>query len=150
VTANVSDGGQARATFQLGHAFKNDGERQTDLHVRVRCDYEYQADPAARWPDAKVGLKLYARDGRNRLRNSFSLVQHTSEDGAAASKDGKELEFTLTLGPGEAVNVFLAGQVEIDVDVGRSARGSLKLSGLEMEVQSRPAAAVRTAGDGQG
>jgi hypothetical protein len=147
--ARVSDGGQARATFQLGHALKNDTERQTDLHLTVRCGYEYEAGPASRWADAKVGLKLYARDGRNRLLTSFSLVQHSTEDGAAASKDSKVLDFTLTLGPGESVNVFLAGQVEIDIDAGRSARGSLKLRGLEMEVQPRPAAAVRTAGDEQ-
>jgi hypothetical protein len=148
-SASVSDGGQARATFQLGHAFKNDTERQTDLHVTVRCDYEYEAGPASRWGDATVGLKLYARDGRNRLLTSFSLVQHSTEDGAATSKDSKVMDFTLTLGPGESVNVFLGGQVEIDIDAGRSAHGSLKLSGLEMEVEPRPAAAVRTGDDEQ-
>ncbi len=152
VSARVTSGGQASATFQLGHAFANDGDRQVDLNVAVSCEYEYEAgaDPATPWPDATVGLKLYARDGRNRLLNSFSLVQHSTKQGAASSRDRKELRFTLTLGPGESVNVFLAGQVAIEVEAGRSAHGSLKLSGLQMEVETRPAPPVRTAGDEQG
>jgi hypothetical protein len=44
----------------------------------------------------------------------------------------------------------LAGQVAVEVKAGRSAHGSLKLSGLQMEVETRPAPPVRTAGDEQG
>ena len=92
---------------------------------------------------------LYARDGRNRLLRNVNLAQHSTAEGAASSTDRKDIEFTLMLGPLESINVFLAGGVKVETREGHAARGSIKLSGLEMEVQTRMAPPVRSAGDEQ-
>jgi hypothetical protein len=150
--ARVENGGSARAWFQLGHAFENDSDRQAELRVRVRGEFETAAGatPPGPLPDARVGLKLYARDSRNRVLRDFCLMQHSTDKGAAASTDRKEVDFVLTLGPREWVSVFLTGNVQIETQEGRSAHGSIKLSGVEMEVTSELAPPVGRAGDGQG
>jgi hypothetical protein len=150
--ARVENGGSARAWFQLGHAFENDSDRQAELRVRVRGEFETDAQVTSPGPlpDAKVGLKLYARDGRNRLLRDFCLTQHSTDKGAAASTDRKEVDFVLLLGPRERVTVFLAGSAEVETGEGRSAHGSIKLSGVEMEVTTELAPPVGRAGDGQG
>jgi hypothetical protein len=150
--ARVENGGSAQAGFQLGHAFENDSDRQAELRLRVRGEFETVAGatPPGALADAKVGLNLYARDGRNRLLREFSLAQHSTDKGAAASTDRKEFDFVLTLGPRERVAVFLAGSVQIETPEGRSAHGSIKLSGVEMEVTTELAPPVGRAGDGQG
>lgn len=149
--ARVENGGSALAQFQLGHALKNNSDRQMDLHVHLACDYltEVEATPPGPLPDAKISLKLFARDGRNRLLRNFNLAQHSTEEGAASSKDHKDIDFTLTLGPRESVNVFLAGSVRIDTPDGHSARGSIKLSGLKMEIKTELAPPVQQAADEQ-
>jgi len=147
--ASVEDGGSAQAGFQLGHAFENSADRQVELNVRVHCSYETSAEatPPSPLPDAKVSLKLFARDGRNRLLRNFCLAQHSTEEGAAVSTDEKDVRFVLHLGPRESVTIFVAGNVEIETPDERSARGSIKLSGLTMEVTSTMAPPVEAAGD---
>lgn len=142
--AAVTGSGTAEGLFQLGQAFANDKEQQLDLDFSVRFHYEFaaEADPALDLPDAVVGLKLYARDSRGRLLRDMLLVQHSTENGATRQQGDKTAGFTLTLGPRESVNVFLAGQAKVDIREGRSASCSLKLSGLAIEVVVRPAPAV--------
>ncbi|MGD8454488.1 MAG: hypothetical protein PVJ57_21955 [Phycisphaerae bacterium] len=151
ITAAVEQSGLAVGNFQLGHAFENASDRQADFDfvVRYRYDFAAAATPESAYPDAQVGLKLYARGEHGRTLRDVTLVQHTTEGGPVdgASEDARE--FTLTLGPGETVNVFLAGQVRIDIREGRSASGSLKVTDLSMEVAMRLAPAVRQGGDGQ-
>lgn len=90
------------------------------------------------------------RGGRGRLLRDLTLLMHSTESGGASRESDETLRFTLTLGPGESASVFLAGQVQIEIRAGRSARGSLKLTDLRMEVTSRPAPAVQSTGDEQG
>ena len=150
--AHVQNGGSALAGFQLGHALKNDTDRQMALRVQLSCTYETNAvaTPPGPLPDAQINLNLYARDSSNRLLREIGLALHSTEDGAAACKDDKQVSFSLTLGPREAVNVFVAGSVNIDTQEGRSAEGSIKLSGLKMEIQAEPAPPVQKAADEQG
>ncbi len=147
--AFVENGGSATAGFQLGHAVKNDTDRMVNLHVTVRCEFETSAEatPPGPLPDATVGLHLYARDGRNRLLRNFSLAQHSTEEGAASSHDRKDIDFTLPLGARESVSIFLAGSVQVELPENRAARGSIKLSKLEMEIKTDTAPPVRKAAD---
>lgn len=148
--AAVTDGGTAEGTFQLGHAFHNDGPRQLDLGVRVRLEYQYEAsaEPQTGLPDASVGLNLYARDGRNRLIRTVPLVAHSTEQGDASSRGQEDFSFSATLGPGESLSVFVAGNARVQTRPGRSARVAVRISGLELEVETRSAPAVRTSADG--
>lgn len=150
-TAQVKTAGAASASFQLGHGFKNDSDRQQDVDVRVTVDYEYSVDatPRSARSDASVGLALYARDALNRVQRTITLVQHTTGDGAASSADQKDARFTLTLGPNESTNIFLAGVIDVKTQDGHNAGGRLKVKQLEMEITVDPAPPVSSAPSGQ-
>lgn len=143
-TADVTHGGTAEGTFQLGHAFQNDSNRQMDLLVRVRCTYEATVsnEPVTALPDAFAGLNLYARDGRNRLVRTDVLAAQSTEQGGTTGGGQVERRFTLTLAPGDSVAVFVAGNARVGVKPERSARSSIRLTGLELEVSPKLAPAV--------
>ena len=147
VNASVTSSGKAEGLFQLGHAFANDTDRQMDLNVTVRfqCEFEAREEPDARLPDASVGLRLYARDERGRILRDIPLVDQSTENGTTQRQDNEDLHFTVTLGPGQSVDVFLAGQAKADIPSGRSASAKLKLRGLQFEVVTQPAPPVQAA-----
>ena len=109
-----------------------------------------KSGPDENSPGANVTLNLFAIDGRNRQLHKLSLVNHSTSAGNAESQAMDTMRFSLTLGPGKEVDVYLAGSVDIDTPPGASAAGSLQLTGLEMEITQRPAPEVRTVGDEQG
>lgn len=149
-TASIEKGGDAGGTFQLGHAFSNDGDRQIDLDIVLRFHYEYEARASQTPPrvDGGVGLKLYARDHRNRLLRNDDLVAYTLEQGNSAGSADKEIRFSVPLGPGGTVNVFLAGQARVSAEFGPSAACSLKVSGLKLSVTAHPAPPTAAAPSG--
>lgn len=147
--ATVQKGGSANAMFQIGHAFQNDTPQQADLDFKIAFDADYHIHTPhdSVRPEASVGLKLYARDGRGRLLRNMDLIGHTSEKGNAQRSIAETLEFTLTLAPGESVDVYLAGQVRVEVTDDRSGRGELRLRNLSMQIVTRLAPKVRKNGD---
>ena len=149
--AAVTHSGTAEGLFRLGHALVNDTERQVDVDFNVRLHYEFdaQSSSTSRLPDARVGLRLYVRDDSGVLLRDVSLMSYTTENGSARRAADEHEQFTLTLGPRAEVSVFLAGRAGADISEGRSASATLTLSNLRFEVVTRPAPAVRTAGDEQ-
>lgn len=146
-TASVTNSGNALGLFQLGHAFENSTNRQIDFDFNVTFHYSFEANTSTEsgFPDATVGLKLYARGQRGRLLRDMTIVEYSTENGPARRQAEERINFTLTLAPGETVSVFLAGQVRVEIRAGRSASGSLKLSDLQMEVSLQPVPAVQAA-----
>lgn len=144
-SAKVGNVGSAAGTFQLGHAFRNDTAQQIDLSVSVAVTYAYHvsADPAVPTPQAQVNLNIFARDGRGRLLRTVPLVSLTSQDGAASSRDQRDVQFSLTLGPRDEVSVFLAGSASAECKPGHDAAADLTLSALRMEVATQAAPPVR-------
>ena len=149
-SATVTAGGSASGVFQLGHAFRNESDQQVDLLVRVKLSYAYDAsnEPREARPDASVSLNVFARDGRNRLIRSMPLVNHTTEQGDARSQGQEDVSFVATLGPAESLSVWVAGSARADVKPERSASASVQVSGVSIEVETRPAPPVRTASRG--
>lgn len=147
VAAKVEKGGTASGTFQLGHSVKNDTERQLDVAVRVKMNYEYsaEAEPSNARGKAAVSLNLYVRDGRNRLLQTYGLVTQSSEEGKLSSKAGKDAEFTLTLGPGDAATVYLAGVADANLRDGESGQAKLQVSDVSFEFESKAAPEVKAA-----
>lgn len=143
-SAVVTHGGSGEGTFQLGHAFSNDSDRQMDLSVRVRCTFEAEVsnDPVTALPDAFAGLNLYARDNKNRLLRTDVLAAQSTEQGGTSGGGQVERRFTLTLAPGASVAVYVAGTATVGVKPERSAQASLKLTALEMEIEPKLAPAV--------
>ncbi|MGH6958984.1 MAG: hypothetical protein ACREE7_00720 [Dongiaceae bacterium] len=148
-SAKVTDGGTAVGTFQLGHVFSNESDQQIELDIRVRfsASYKAEATPPSPRPEANVGLKLYARDGQNRLVRNIDLLGHSTQHGPATRQSNEDFRFTVTLGPRDTLSVFLAGQAEVKAEIGRSASASLALSDTQMAIITEPAPAVRTVSD---
>lgn len=146
-TANAKVGkvGTASGTFQLGHAFRNDSGGQLDLDFRIAAAYEYHVSSEPPKAGASVGLNLFARDGRGRLLRTFPLVSLTSNDGAAGSRDQRDVQFTVTLGPGDELSVFAAGNASAECRPSQNAEASLSLSSFKMDVAGKVAPAVRSA-----
>lgn len=146
--ANVDDGGVASATVQIGHAIVNDGDTQVDVQVRVRVEFEYELDidPREARGSASCTLKLYAKDGRNRLLRSITLAQHTSDDGEIDSKDAKESHFTLTLGPRESAKVYVAAVADVNMRDEEDGKAQIAVKKLAMELEGKAASPVRGAG----
>jgi hypothetical protein len=147
--ASVDSGGMAHALFQLGHAFTNATDRQADFEFTISFEhaYEVSATPEVRLPDASVGLNLYARAAGGRLLRDMTLIDYSTLSGAARQTAKKTVAFSLVVGPNETVNVFLAGQSQVEVPAERSAEADLQVTGLTYEVVTKPAPAVRKTGD---
>ncbi|MGE0482090.1 MAG: hypothetical protein AB7Q17_16635 [Phycisphaerae bacterium] len=147
VKADVQRGGKASGTFQLGHAWKNDTDRQIDVALATEYRYAFsvqaEQQPGARDAGIDLSLKFYARDHLNRLVRSVDLVQHTTEQGDAARQSQESFRVTLPLPPGATIYVYLAGHVTIDTArSGRSASGELRVSDVRLEAALSPAPAV--------
>jgi hypothetical protein len=148
----VTRSGSAEALFRLGQGFSNDTDRQMDLALVVRYHYDFdaRAEPQAGSPDASVGLRLYAHEEHGRMLRDLVLIDYSTENGALQRQGDMHDSFTLTLGPGQAVEVFLAGRAKVDVSAERSASATLKLSELQFEIATRPAPAVSARPEGRG
>ncbi len=144
---SIQQGGQGEALIQLGHALRNDTDRQTDVDFLIRVQFELEAatQPAENRPGASVGLRLYARDQRGRLRHEAVLVDYTTESGAVQRIGQETVRLTLTLAPGDALDLFLAGRVVGEVEGPRSAAARLQIRSLQYEITTQPAPPVRTA-----
>lgn len=151
LSADIESGGEAEATCQVGHVFRNDTEQQLDLEVSATVEFEYTAEvPAApTGVNVDVGLRLYARNSRNLLVRNHSIVAHTVEDGSGARRGQETLKFVQALAPGESITVFVAGRAAVKAEFGKSAACRLALRRTEMDVTTRTAsgaAATRPAG----
>lgn len=146
--ARVDHGGVAEGVFQLGHAIRNATQRQTDLKIDVRFTQSFKAgtSSAAGLADAMAGLRIYARTGRGRVLRDIALLDYSTESGSVARTTTEGVDFTITIGPNETVNVFLAGRARVDVPDERSAHARIELRDVTMSIEAVPAPAVRTAG----
>ncbi len=145
--AGVKEVGKASAEFQVGDVFANQTERQLDLVFRVSYRYEFEvgSEPARLLPDAAARLRLYARGARGELLRQIALVDASTEAGPGQGRSDDTRQFTLTIGPGGTLTVWLAGQAQVDIQGEHSANAELRLSGLQFEVVTHPAPAVQTA-----
>lgn len=143
-SAKVGNAGTASGTFQLGHAFRNDSGGQLDLSFRITAAYELHVASEPAKPGATLGMNIFARDGRGRLLRTVPLVALTSVDGAAGSKDQRDVNFTVTLPPEEQLTVFVAGSAAVECRAGQNAEASLALSSFKMDVSGKVAPPVRT------
>lgn len=145
--ASVENGGTASATFQLGHAFTNETDRQMDLHIRLRFDYEYSAaaKPLAPSADGVLGVDVFARSTRGKLLKTIPVLNFSTAEGDVSSRGSKEAEFAVTLSPADGAIIFVGGNVQIATKDGHSANGAIKLTKLEMEIEPKAAPAVSAA-----
>lgn len=147
--ADVDQSGSAQAEFQLGHAFSNDTDQQMDLSFKISFDYHFMVEesPDLRFPDATIGLRLYARTLFGRTLRDLVVVEQTTESGNAVRYGHETLDFVLTIGPDVSVSVYLAGLARVEVGDGRDAEAELTIENVEFVVTTEPAPPVRAASD---
>lgn len=148
-TATVQGGGTAQAGFQLGHAFRNETDRQFKLDIAFSYDYEMEAsaEPETPYADCQVELMLFVRKERGAAQ-PLTLLQHSTENGAASRAAQRETaRISVILPPQETVNIYLAGQAAINIEADRSAQGRLALRDVQLAVDITPAPPVGTFGD---
>lgn len=138
-SAAVELGGVGEALFRVGHAFQNATAQEVAITCRVSYSYELEisASVATAASDAVAGLRLYVRDKQGRLLRTIPLVDYTSADGAVRRSGSDEVSVDLTLAPGATLNLFVAGQARVDVPEERSARATIALKELKMQLSSK-------------
>ncbi len=143
---SIQQGVEGEAPIQLGHALRNDTDRQTDVDflIRVQFGLEAATAPPENRPGATVGPRLCARDPRGRLRHEAVLGDYAPEFEAVQRVGQETLRLTLTLAPGEALGEFLAGRVVGAVEGPWSASARLQIRSLQCELTTQPVPAVRT------
>ncbi len=147
--AEVSQGGTASSGFQVGHALRNQTSRHMQVEVAARMKLTFEVGDADEDPLPLAGAfaTLYARDNQNRTLARHTLLAHQSDVGDASGTEDKTVSFDLLLGPGETANIYVAGNVQINAEEGKSAAGSVTLEGLEMKIQVQPAPGIEATGD---
>jgi hypothetical protein len=135
-SADVQTGGVAEALFRVGHAIQNGTPQEISLTCKVRFAYEFEVGTSAvtAASDGVVGLRLYARDAQGRLLRSVPLVDYTSADGAVRRSGNEDVVVELALSSGNTINLFVAGQARVDVPEERSAKATIALRELKMEI----------------
>lgn len=111
--AAVNGKGTAAAEFQLGHMLFN-GEDQP-LEVTVICDcafaYEIQREPGTA-PEL-IGLKFYVKDSNRRVLRREVFVAPEGDLAASRHSSHEIVSFNITLEPGLAYQLVLAGRVDV-------------------------------------
>jgi hypothetical protein len=146
-SATVGQTGSANAEFQVGGAFSNDTDRQMDLAFRVTCRYEFAVSnqPERSLADASVGLQIYARVANGPMLRDIILLDQSTESGPAQGQSEAARDFTLTIGPGAGVTVWVAGRAQVNIPGERSGSAHLQVTGLTFNVATRPAPPVQIA-----
>lgn len=148
-SVHAANGGEGVATFQLGHAVSNPLDRQTllDLTVRLNCDLAIDADPDAGFPDARASLQLVALNRRTRAVRTIPLLNGSSEHGPVRQQGAQTYAAELLLSPGNALDIYLAGEARAAARADHDLTASLNISDVRFEIVSTPAQPLQTAAD---
>ncbi len=149
--------GEGWAGFQVGHAVRNETARQIVLDVRIELDWatRVETSPQAPIPGADVSLDVLARDQDNRRLRSVNLLTHDSKNGPLDTESSRTIHWRLTLAPGDAVTLYVAGRTAGKLrSAGRAAAqrtvvSELQLRRLHMILTPEPSAEVRSDARGQ-
>ena len=114
-SAAVADTGEAWAEFQVGHVVHNNGAEPIEAAVLFDCEYDYRvsgpnlASPAAEM----VALKLYIQDSNMLMLRKETLANQEGKQGADRHSGRESPSFNITMEPGLAYHLVLAGRVEV-------------------------------------
>jgi hypothetical protein len=136
----ATDGkGTASAEFQLGQVVYNSTADPVDADVVFDCDYEYAmgADASSIYPKM-IGLKLYIQNSNNVVLKRAPLVSNDSALGASRQVGRQSPSFHVTMEPGLAYRLVLAGRVEVEAeDSAQKVDARVNVKSLRIEVHAR-------------
>jgi hypothetical protein len=138
-TAAVADTGEAWAEFQLGHVVHNNGAEPIEAAVLFDCEYDYRVSgPTPVSLNAgMVALKLYIQDSNKLMLRKEMLIDQEGEQGADQRSGRDSPSFNITMQPGLAYHLVLAGRVEVAAGedlLPLEARIDVKKLTIEMQV----------------
>ena len=150
LSISAGDGGEASASFRLGHAFINRGDRQVqaDLKVTFSAQCRTVGEPPTGFPDATATLELVAKNRLTRAVRRVALAGVNSEQGGGTKSRRETCSLSLTFAPGNEYDIYLSGAANVATRAGRSAACSLDLSDVQFELTAMPAKPVSPGGDG--
>ncbi len=136
--ADASRGGSGTAEFQLGHVLTYDGASPVQVtvtfNVVYECKLEHYAPQFGRVP---LGLKAYVADSNRRILGKVMLAQG-DPDGLAGRWSGSQSpSFDMTLEPGLAYHLIVAGRVEVSAGAPSGPVAALHVKSLNIEVWPR-------------
>ncbi len=137
-TADATAGGVASAEFQIGHVLTYDGDDATRVSVTFDIDYHCMASDHAPSGEAQpVGLKAYVKDSNHRLLAKVMLADGDPDRLPDRWSGSQSPSFDITMEPGLAYHLIVAGKVEVSGDDTGGARAELAV--LRAEIQITPA-----------
>ena len=138
--ASVSGAGEAWAEFQVGHVVFNEGQEAVSAAVLFDCEYEYTiSGPQAASPvAAAVALKLFIQDSNKTILRKEMLVDRSGKQGADRRSGRGSPSFNITMKPGLAYHLVLAGRVSLTGSDGAlPVEAKIDVKKLTVEIQAR-------------
>lgn len=138
--AAVDGHGSASAGFQLGHMIFNAEDKPREVTITLDCDFEYSStnDPTSPAAPDLIGLKFYVKDSNRIVQRKESLIAPDGTLGAARHSGRQVSTFDVTLEPGLAYQLVLAGEVDIaDADERPPLEASITVRKCSVTVADR-------------
>jgi len=139
-SAGAGPDGNAWAEFQLGHVLSHRGDKPYETTVTFSATYGYQMggelSAGSATPD-KFALKVYIMDSNRRVLKRMMLAELDLVKGPTTWTGTQSPAFDLTLEPGLAYHLVMAGRIEVSSDVERSPSAQIQVESLDIEIVPR-------------
>lgn len=136
--ADATKGGDANAEFRIGHVLQYDGDQKKNVQVAFDVSYACTAKNfQSVFGVTPVQLKAYIMDSNRRVLSTVTLAQ-SEPDRVPEQWSGKESPaFEVTLEPGLAYHMVVAGRVEATWFEGVGSAAEIKVDACEIRVVPR-------------
>jgi hypothetical protein len=138
--AEANGVGVAKAEFQIGQVVYIPTEEPIEATIvfDVNCAYTTRTDPNdTTKPEDKLGLKVYIRGSNGHVLKRQMLADLETSKGAETFSGRLAPSFDVTLEPGLAYHVVLAGLVEVSGTEKSTASAEIDIRSLEIELLPR-------------
>ena len=136
-SAKAQADGSAWAEFQLGQVVANRGDQPLAVTVTFNVSYSYrtsgQVSAGGATPD-QFALKVYISDSDRRSLKRMMLAELDPAKGPTTWTGTQAPAFDVTLEPGLAYHLVLAGRVEVSGDETRSPAAEIDVQSLEVSI----------------
>ena len=137
-SVDASVGGTGSAEFQLGRVLRYDGDSPSDAYVTFDVTYRCTVrghEESSRPPTA--ALKAYVTDSNRRTLGKVMLLDTDSEQPPGRWEGEQSPAFAVTLQPGTAYHLVVAGRVEVAGDKTSGSTVALVVESLDIRLSRR-------------
>lgn len=137
--ADVSRGGSAVASFQVGHVVAYHGS--APFNAAVIFDVVYECELQAyqtQYGDAPIRLKAYVMDSNRQVLGEVMLVAGDADRLPTRWSGSQAPSFDVTFEPGLAYHLIVAGHVEVSCVDTTGPTASLSVTSVDIRVVPAP------------